>query len=113
MWESCTLAFPCSVNRVIHDGIACYAHFHNAFLLVLLFDSFVRNSVVLAVYLLFSISCFFTVHEHWCWAQNSRKPLNRGFMTKASAPMPSSTGRWMPWTTSWWTSSTGRKKPPE
>ena len=29
-WESCTLAFPCAVNRVIHDGIACYAHFHNA-----------------------------------------------------------------------------------
>ncbi len=40
MWESCTLAFPCSVNRVIHDSIACYAHFHNACLLVLLFDSF-------------------------------------------------------------------------
>ena len=30
MWESCSLAFPCAVNRVIHDGIACYAHFHNA-----------------------------------------------------------------------------------
>ena len=30
MWESCTLAFPCAVNRVIHDSIACYAHFHNA-----------------------------------------------------------------------------------
>jgi hypothetical protein len=25
----------------------------------------VRNSVVLAVYLLFSVACFFTVHEHW------------------------------------------------
>ena len=37
MWESCTLAFPCSVNRVIHDGIACYAHFHNACLLVFAF----------------------------------------------------------------------------
>ena len=24
----------------------------------------VRNSVVLAVYLLFSVACFFTVHEH-------------------------------------------------
>lgn len=33
-WESCTLAFPCAVNRVIHDSIACYAHFHNACLLV-------------------------------------------------------------------------------
>ena len=61
-WESCTLAFPCAVNRVIHDSIACYAHFHNACLLV--FGSFVRNSVVLAVYLLFSVACFFTVHEH-------------------------------------------------
>ena len=27
-WESCTLAFPCAVNRVIHDSIASYAHFH-------------------------------------------------------------------------------------
>ena len=22
MWESCTLAFPCSVNGLFHDGIA-------------------------------------------------------------------------------------------
>ncbi len=29
-WESCTLAFPCAVNRVIHDAIASYAHFHDA-----------------------------------------------------------------------------------
>ena len=29
-WESCTLAFPCAVNRVIHDSIACYAHFHKS-----------------------------------------------------------------------------------
>ena len=36
-WESCTLAFPCAVNRVIHDSIACYAHFHNACLLVFVF----------------------------------------------------------------------------
>ncbi len=27
--------------------------------------SLVRNSVVLAVYLLFSVACFFTVHEHF------------------------------------------------
>ncbi len=27
-------AFPCAVNRVIHDSIACYAHFHNVCLLV-------------------------------------------------------------------------------
>jgi hypothetical protein len=26
--------------------------------------SLVRNRVVLAVYLLFSVACFFTVHEH-------------------------------------------------
>ena len=51
MWESCTLVFPCAVNRVIHDGIACYTHFHDA-VFVLLF----RNSVVLAVYLLFLVS---------------------------------------------------------
>ena len=37
MWESCTLAFPYAVNRVIHDSIACYAHFHNACLLVFCF----------------------------------------------------------------------------
>ena len=30
--------------------------------------SLVRNSVVLAVYLLFSVACFFTVHEHYCKA---------------------------------------------
>ena len=29
-WDSCTLAFPCAVNRVIHDSIASYAHFHDA-----------------------------------------------------------------------------------
>ena len=39
-WESCSFAFPCAVNRVIYDGIACYAHFHNACLLVFgFFDS--------------------------------------------------------------------------
>ena len=54
MWESCTLAFPCAVNRVIHDSIASYAHFHNACLLVFWsLVSLVRNSVVLAVYLLY------------------------------------------------------------
>ncbi|NBK80549.1 hypothetical protein D5272_18930 [bacterium D16-76] len=71
-WESCTLGFPCAVNRVIHDSIACYAHFHNACLLV--FGSFVRNSVELAVYLLFSVACFFTVHEHWPQRCPSRSP---------------------------------------
>lgn len=32
--------------------------------IMLVFGSFVRNSVVLAVYLLFSVACFLTVHEH-------------------------------------------------
>ena len=36
-WESHPLAFPCAVNRVIHDSIACYAHFHNACLWFLWF----------------------------------------------------------------------------
>src|SRR5699024_5322540 len=35
------------------------------FLKMLIFWSLVRNSVVLAVYLLFSVACFFTVHEHF------------------------------------------------
>ena len=34
------------------------------FLTMLIFWSLVRNSVVLAVYLLFSVACFLTVHEH-------------------------------------------------
>ena len=35
------------------------------FLKMLIFWSLVRNSVVLAVYLLFSVACFLTVHEHY------------------------------------------------
>ena len=38
------------------------------FLKMLIFWSLVRNSVVLAVYLLFSVACFFTVHEHYSTA---------------------------------------------
>jgi len=30
-------AFPCPVNRVIHDGIVSYAHFHDAVFMVSLF----------------------------------------------------------------------------
>ena len=30
MWESSFFAFPCAVNRVFHNGIACYAYFHDA-----------------------------------------------------------------------------------
>ena len=41
---------------------------------MLIFWSLVRNSVVLAVYLLFSVACFFTVHEHCCRAC---RPLHR------------------------------------
>ena len=33
--------------------------------IMLVFWSLVRNSVVLAVYFLFSVTCFFTVHEHF------------------------------------------------
>ena len=33
--------------------------------IMLVFWSLVRNSVVLAVYFLFSVACFFTVHEYW------------------------------------------------
>ena len=32
---------------------------------MLIFWSLVRTSVVLAVYLLFSVACFLTVHEHY------------------------------------------------
>ena len=40
--------------------------------------SLVRNSVVLAVYLLFSVACFFTVHEHYlrgCSSRSQYKPF--------------------------------------
>ena len=37
---------------------------------MLIFWSLVRNSVVLAVYLLFSVACFLTVHEHLVRVEN-------------------------------------------
>ena len=37
MWESCTLAFPCSANGLFHDGIVSYTHFHGAGLMVFSF----------------------------------------------------------------------------
>ena len=40
--------------------------------IMLVFWSLVRNSVVLAVYLLFSVAYFFTVHEHF--AEGSSSP---------------------------------------
>ncbi len=53
------------------DSVASYAHFRKSksfdFSTMLVFwslASLVRNSVVLAVYFLFSVACFFTVHEH-------------------------------------------------
>ena len=39
---------------------------------MLIFWSLVRNSVVLAVYLLFSVACFLTVHEHYLMALNEQ-----------------------------------------
>ena len=43
---------------------------------MLIFWSLVRNSVVLAVYLLFSVACFLTVHEHYRRAYRSkRRPI--------------------------------------
>ena len=40
MWESSTLAFPCSVNGLFHDVIASYTYFHGACLLFFsFFDS--------------------------------------------------------------------------
>lgn len=61
-WESCTLAFPCAVNRVIHDSIASYAHFHNACLLV-----FIKMSILVikkspAYYHIQSHSNLFTLY---------------------------------------------------
>lgn len=39
---------------------------------MLIFWSLVRNSVVLAVYLLFSVACFLTVHEHSFTAERKK-----------------------------------------
>ena len=41
--------------------------------------SLVRNSVVLAVYLLFSVTCFFTIHEHWHMERNI-SPVSLAFV---------------------------------
>ena len=42
---------------------------------MLIFWSLVRNSVVLAVYLLFSVACFLTVHEHLRKHYHWQRPL--------------------------------------
>ncbi len=48
--------------------------------------SFVRNSVVLAVYLLFSVACFFTLHEHYdegyIFVDNKSKRTTRSSINK-------------------------------
>src|SRR5699024_1293020 len=44
------------------------------------------NSVVLAVYLLFSVACFLTVHEHWHRGCPSRSP-------PANSPRPTRQGQ--------------------
>ena len=62
------------------------------FLKMLIFWSLVRNSVVLAVYLLFSVACFFTVHEHLVPAsimQIEKIPLNvNSKVDKRKLPAP-------------------------
>ena len=40
--------------------------------------SLVRNNVVLAVYLLFSVACFFTVHEHYLAASSMSVTITGG-----------------------------------
>lgn len=57
--------------------------------IMLVFWSLVRNSVVLAVYFLFSVTCFFTVHEHYLAA------LRRGLDKRAVAGSTNcQTGLW-------------------
>ena len=48
---------------------------------MLIFWSLVRNSVVLAVYLLFSVACFLTVHEHYL------QRYIAGFTDESGAPI--------------------------
>ena len=49
---------------------------------MLIFWSLVRNSVVLAVYLLFSVACFLTVHEH-LFLEEKMKKLCKKVLTSA------------------------------
>src|SRR5699024_7710111 len=49
---------------------------------MLIFWSLVRNSVVLAVYLLFSVACFLTVHEHSCLELSKQVHLSVSKLTK-------------------------------
>ena len=56
---------------------------------MLIFWSLVRNSVVLAVYLLFSVACFLTVHEHFNLAgHDSGSILDQELWLSAKAYTP-------------------------
>ena len=57
---------------------------------MLIFWSLVRNSVVLAVYLLFSVACFLTVHEH-CAGIVISISFQRLMTPHAPKPAPSAT----------------------
>ena len=56
--------------------------------------SLVRNSVVLAVYLLFSVACFFTVHEHCSPARNASVNWKNPSAMFLKRFWPPSCGRW-------------------
>ena len=55
---------------------------------MLIFWSLVRNSVVLAVYLLFSVACFLTVHEHSHQGCRCRNPQRRFTTPHTPRPAP-------------------------
>ena len=56
---------------------------------MLIFWSLVRNSVVLAVYLLFSVACFLTVHEHLLQGYHYRNfSMSNQFLLSASEVNP-------------------------
>ena len=54
---------------------------------MLIFWSLVRNSVVLAVYLLFSVACFLTVHEHHSKGQSKGRAFLNGVLSGAVEPL--------------------------
>ncbi|MEE0252438.1 MAG: hypothetical protein UEE41_03455, partial [Acutalibacteraceae bacterium] len=58
---------------------------------MLIFWSLVRNSVVLAVYLLFSVACFLTVHEHLHKYLIKLETINRLLFSWSQAVIPEAT----------------------
>ncbi len=60
---------------------------------MLIFWSLVRNSVVLAVYLLFSVACFLTVHEHTTRRSNGRSCSRTRAASHPGGSGPSTTSR--------------------